>query len=95
MVNLLEIIMEIKLQVPVASGLSSKAVQPLPSTVPKKEDVLDTAVPASHTELNENARTEFTTLFDAVMDVCSVCDTDFGSGLILMRWKRKIVCSGT
>lgn len=55
----------IKKQVPAAAGSSSKAVQSLPPTVPKENDVLHTAVPPAHLKLSENVRNALFTLSDA------------------------------
>lgn len=71
------IITGIKRQVLVAAGSLSKAVQPIPPTVPKEESFLHTAVPAAHMELSENAKTAFTTLSDAMKAECSIYDTNF------------------
>lgn len=61
-----------KHQIPVSAGFSSKAVDPLPITVPKEEDILDIVVPAAHVELSEKARTAFATLSDTIKAIYSV-----------------------
>lgn len=39
--------------------------------------MLDTAVPAAHVKLNENATTAFDTLFNVIKAICSVLDMEF------------------
>lgn len=53
-VGLVAITTAFKRQALVAAGSSSKALQPLPPTVLKDEDALDTEVPSDHVELNED-----------------------------------------
>lgn len=67
----------IECQVLVAACWSSKAVHPLPISVPKKEHFLDTAVPAGRLERKENARIAFSTVSDVMKSVWIVLDTDF------------------
>lgn len=50
--NLTAMPMAIERQGHVAAGLSSKSVQPLPPTIPKEEEALDTAVPVAHKDLS-------------------------------------------
>lgn len=49
-----EAIASIKAQMCVAAWSSSKASQPLPSKVPKEENVLDTAAPMAEVQLIED-----------------------------------------
>lgn len=50
--RLVAIFTAIKRQMPVVAGSSSESVKPLPRTVRKEKDILDTAVPAAHVELS-------------------------------------------
>lgn len=68
---------EIKLQLPVVAGSSSKSVQPLPAKVIENENISDIAVPGAHMELSENARIAFSTLSDGMKAGCSLYDSDF------------------
>lgn len=56
-------------QVPVAAGSSWKAVQPLPLTVPRQGEVLDTTAPAAHGELSQDARNSFINFYEAMKAV--------------------------
>lgn len=64
----------IKCQVPVAAGLSSRAVQPLLPTVSNDKDFLDTAAPAVQEELSKIAKTPFPMFSDAMKAVCTIYD---------------------
>lgn len=66
MAGLREIDTSIKSQMPAAAGLSSKAVQNLPTTGPGEEDFYPTGVPATHVELSKNSRAAFSSLLDAM-----------------------------
>lgn len=75
--RLAAITIAIRRQGPVANGSSSNAVQPLPPTEPREEDLLDIAVPAAYWELSENTMTAFSTLSHSMQAVCSLYQTEF------------------
>lgn len=76
-VGLVALITAVQHQVHVTPGLSSNAFERLPPTVPMEDGISDTAVRASHTSLIENAKTEFSTLSDAIKALCHVYHKDF------------------
>lgn len=49
----------IKVQVPLATGLSLQAFQPQPLPKPNKKDILDTAPPEAHVQLIKDDGTAF------------------------------------
>lgn len=72
MASLAAMITAIKRQVPVVPGLSSRAAQPLPSAMPREEDVLDPTEPMAQVKTSESTRTAFDTLSDAMKAMCSL-----------------------
>lgn len=77
MESLVAMITAIKLQMRGVVVSWSNAGQPQGLTVPREEDVLDTAVLAAHVKFGERVRTALYTLLEKMKTVCSVYHKDF------------------
>lgn len=70
--DLTAISLETKRQVTAAACSSLKASKAPPLTMPKEEDVLETAVPGAHMNLIENVRTAFSARSVAMKTICNI-----------------------